>query len=74
MLLPCTVLESRTAAEAELLQRGVLEASSMRRLRSSFFSSWPNLVVTRPSTTILPWGRKRSGRKSPERSSSYSMK
>jgi hypothetical protein len=29
-------------------------ASSMRRLSASLLSIWPNLVVTRPSTTILP--------------------
>jgi len=49
-------------------------ASSMRRLRSLLDSMAPNFVVTRPSTTILPLGRKRSGRKSPLRSSSYSRK
>ena len=32
------------------------------------------LVVTNPSTTILSLGRKRRGRKSPLRSSSYSRK
>ncbi|CKT54357.1 Uncharacterised protein [Mycobacterium tuberculosis] len=34
-----------------------LAASSMRRLSSSLSSISPNLVVTRPSTTVLPLGR-----------------
>src|SRR3972149_383555 len=38
-------------------------ASPMRRFRASFFSSCPSLVVTSPSTTNLPFGRKRRGRK-----------
>ena len=38
-----------------------LAASSMRRLRSSLFSSGTSLVVTRPNTIILPLGTKRSG-------------
>src|SRR6478672_4754915 len=49
-------------------------ASSIRRFRSSFRSSSPRLVVTRPSTTIFPGGTNRSGSKPPERSSSYSRK
>src|SRR5262245_22251148 len=49
-------------------------ASSMRRLSSSLLSSAPLLEVTRPSTTILPLGTKRSGSKPPARALSYSMK
>ena len=47
-----------------------LAAASMRRFSSSLFSSAGRLVVTMPSTTILPLGTKRSGSKPPERSSS----
>jgi hypothetical protein len=49
-------------------------ASSMRRLMSSRLSSRPLLVVTRPSTTTLPFGTKRSGSKPPARALSYSRK
>src|SRR5215831_9299408 len=51
-----------------------LLASSMRRLSSSFDSSLPLLVVTRPRTATLPLGRKRSGSKPPARALSYSRK
>ena len=37
-------------------------------------SSSGRLVVTRPSTTILPLGTNRSGSNPPDRSSSYSRK
>ena len=47
---------------------------SMRRLISSFASSRPVLVVTRPSTTWRSFGTSRSGSKPPARSLSYSMK
>ena len=50
------------------------DASSMRRFSASFASSSPVLLVTSPSTTVLPFGRKRSGAKVPARSVSYSMK
>src|SRR6266699_1057789 len=46
----------------------------MRRLRSSFFSSSGTLELTRPSTTVLPFGTWRSGSKPPARSVSYSRK
>ncbi len=36
--------------------------------------SVPDFEVTRPSTTVLPFGTKRSGSKPPARSLSYSMK
>src|SRR5580704_3328116 len=49
-------------------------ACSMRRLISSRLSSRPDLLVTKPSTTVLSLGRKRSGSKPPARSVSYSMK
>ena len=49
-------------------------ASSMRRLSSSLLSSVPLLEVTRPSTTVLSFGTRRSGSKPPARSESYSMK
>src|SRR4051794_27419488 len=48
-------------------------ASSMRRLIISFDSSCPVFDVTRPSTTVLSLGSKRSGSKPPARSESYSM-
>src|SRR5262249_53645092 len=51
-----------------------LLASSIRRLMSSLTSSSPFLLVTKPRTTYLPFGTKRSGAKPPERSSSNSMK
>src|SRR5205085_7023934 len=50
------------------------DAWSMRRLSSSLDSSLPDFEVTRPSTTVLPFGTKRSGSKPPARSESYSMK
>src|SRR5262249_14597146 len=75
ILLPCTVLENPHCGESASCSSGTyLAASSMRRLRSSFFSSSPSFVVTSPSTTVLPLGRNRSGLKSPERASSYSRK
>jgi hypothetical protein len=46
----------------------------MRRLSASFDSITPLFEVTRPSTTILPLGTKRSGSNPPARSLSYSMK
>src|SRR5262249_25968519 len=49
-------------------------ASSIRRLSWSLLSSSPRFVVTSPSTTRLPLGTKRSGSKSPDRSSSHSQK
>src|SRR5450830_1431468 len=49
-------------------------ACSMRRLSSSLDSSRPLFEVTRPSTTVLPFGTKRSGSKPPARSLSYSRK
>ncbi len=50
------------------------EASSMRRLSASLVSIAPDLVVTRPSTTVLPFGTNRRGSKPPARAESYSMK
>ena len=67
--------EAALRRQAQLIEAAYLVASSMRRLTSSFFSSLPDLVVTRPSTTILlPLGRKRSGSKPPARAVSYSRK
>src|SRR6478752_5992772 len=51
-----------------------LAACSIRRLISSFDSSRPLFVVTRPSTTTLSFGSIRNGSKPPARSVSYSMK
>src|SRR4249920_1577131 len=51
-----------------------LEAASIRRLISSFDSSRPLFVVTRPSTVVLSFGSIRNGSKPPARSVSYSMK
>src|SRR5216684_238110 len=49
-------------------------ASSMRRLSSSTGSSRGSLVLTSPSTTILPFGTKRRGAKLPARGLSYSRR
>src|SRR6267378_1749049 len=49
-------------------------ASSMRRLSSSTGSSRGTLVLTSPSTTILPFGTKRRGAKLPARGLSYSRR
>src|SRR6185369_1161511 len=58
MLLPWTVLENPHCGLSASWSRGAyFAASSMRRLRSSFFSSASSLVVTRPSTTTLPLDR-----------------
>ena len=46
----------------------------MRRFKLSLLSSVPDFVVTRPSTTFLPFGSNRSGPKPPARSLSHSMK
>src|SRR5688572_8165071 len=43
-------------------------------LRNSLSSSAPVLLDTRPSTTFLPFGTKRSGSKPPARAVSNSMK
>ena len=48
-------------------------ASSMRRLSSFLLSSFGDLVVTRPSTAILP-SLNRSGANEPARGVSYSRK
>src|SRR5262249_50936853 len=72
---PSTVEEKPHWGERQIWSRGTYwAASSMRRLRVSLDSSSPRLVVTRPRTTILPGGTKRSGAKPPERGSSYSRK
>ena len=73
--LPCSVDAKPHCPDRHSWSRSTyLAASSMRRLRSSFDSSSGRLVVTRPRTTCLPGGTKRSGSKPPERSSSYSRK
>src|SRR3984885_10288434 len=73
--LPSTVEESPHLPDRQIWSSGTyLAASSIRRLRSSLDSSSGRLVVTSPSTTILPGGTNRSGSKPPERSSSYSRK
>src|SRR6202007_2437130 len=73
--LPSTVEEKPHCGLRQSCSSGTyFAACSMRRFRSSFFSSAPFLVVTRPRTTVLPLGTKRSGSKPPERASSYSRK
>src|ERR1044072_5284448 len=73
--LPSTVEENPHCGERQSCSSGTyFDASSMRRFSRSLSSSSPVLVVTRPSTTCLPSGTKRSGSKPPERSSSYSRK
>src|SRR5919205_2300553 len=70
--LPCTVLENPHCGDNASCSSGTsLAASSMRRKRSSFFSSAARFELTMPSTTRLPRGTNRSGAKLPERSSSY---
>src|SRR5258707_12353346 len=49
------------------------DAWSMRRLSSSLDSSVPDFEVTRPSTTVLFFGTKRSGSNPPARSEADSM-
>ena len=52
-----------------------LAASWILAIISSFFSSRPCLVETRPScTTLLPFGRNRRGSNPPDRSSSHSRR
>ena len=73
--LPSTVEEKPHCGDRQSWSTSTYcDASSMRRLSSSLVSSSPRLVVTRPSTTSLPLGTKRSGSKPPERASSHSMK
>src|SRR3954454_13214419 len=73
--LPSTVEENPHCGERQSCSRGTyFAASSIRRFRSSLSSSSPDLVVTRPSTTCLPSGTKRSGSQPPDRSPSYSRK
>src|SRR5207245_5737104 len=68
--LPWTVLEKPHCGDRQSCSSGTMPAaSSIRRLSASLDSSSPTLVVTRPSTTVLPLGTKRSGEKSPERAS-----
>src|SRR5437762_13807255 len=67
-LLPWWVLENPHCGLRARFSIGTyLAAASMRRLRSSFFSSSGNLELTSPSTTFLPLGTKRSGSKPPAR-------
>src|SRR5262245_28068759 len=75
MVLPPMPLENpHCGLSASCSSGACLLASSMRRLSSSFDSSLPLLVVTRPRTATLPLGRKRSGSKPPARALSYSRK
>src|SRR5262249_56261194 len=67
--LPSTVEENPHWPDRQIWSSGTyLAASSMRRLRSSADSSSGRLVVTRPSTTILPLGTDRSGSNPPHAS------
>src|SRR5437870_2118332 len=73
--LPSTVDEKPHCPLRQSCSNGTyLVACSILRLRSSFFSSAPRLVVTRPRTTTFPFGTKRSGSNVPDRASSYSRK
>src|SRR4051794_23563846 len=75
MVLPPMPLEKpHCGLSASCSSGACLDASSTRRLSSSLDSSLPLLVVTKPSTAILPLGRKRSGSKPPARVLSYSRK
>ena len=60
-------------------QAELVDVDEFRRLVDAalelvLLSSVPLFEVTRPSTTVLPFGTKRSGSKPPARSVSYSMK
>src|SRR5579863_9544771 len=56
-MFPSTVEEKPHCGERQSCSSGTnFAASSMRRLRSSFVSSAPRLVVTRPRTTYLSLG------------------
>ena len=67
--------EAALRAEAELVERRRTWWPRRRGVASSSNgSSSGRLLVTRPSTTVLSAGTRRSGAKSPERSSSYSRK
>src|SRR6188472_195335 len=60
--------ETALRREAELVERRVRARFLDPPERSSFVSSVPRFVVTRPSTTCFsPSGRNRSGSKPPER-------
>src|SRR4051812_26780493 len=72
---PSTVLENPHCGDRHSCSSGTYcAASSIRRLSSSFDSSVATLVLTSPSTTVLPFGTNFSGAKLPERASSYSRK
>src|SRR6266581_283755 len=74
-LLPWWVLEKPHCGERHRASSATYRAAaSMRRFRSSFFSRSGTLELTRPSTTVLPFGTWRSGSKPPARSVSYSRK
>src|SRR5580704_7437721 len=75
-MLPSSVEAKPHCGEIASCSSGAnFEASSSRRMMSSFFSSSPNFEVMTPTTTtLLPLGRKRSGSKPPARSESYSRK
>ena len=66
--------EAALRAEAQLLERDVPGGLLDPRRSSSRSPAPAACVVTSPSTTVLSAGTKRSGAKSPERSSSYSRK
>src|SRR6201991_77989 len=75
MVLPPMPLEKpHCGLSASCSSGACFDASSIRRLSSSLDSSLPLLVVTRPSTAVLPLGRKRSGSNPPARVLSYSRK
>src|SRR5271166_7192102 len=73
--LPCAVEEKpHWWLSAHWSSGTYLVASTMRRLTSSFGSAAARFELMRPSTIVALFGAKRSGAKSPERSSSYSRK
>src|SRR6185503_5579322 len=73
--LPWCVLEKPHCGDRHRSSSGTnFAASSIRLLRKSFSSKAPVLEETRPSTTFLPLGTKRSGSKPPARALSNSMK
>src|SRR5207249_367297 len=73
--LPSTVDEKPHWGLTQTCSSGTyFDASSSRRLRSSFDSSAPTFELTMPRTTRTCFGTKRSGEKSPERASSNSRK
>src|SRR5688572_4322188 len=73
--LPWCVLEKPHCGDRQRSSSGTyFAAASIFFFKKSFSSRAPVLLETRPSTTFLPFGTKRSGSKPPARAVSNSMK